>query len=81
MDPGIGTWDSLSRFGSGISMSDSSEHSHRTISIASNLTSSACSSASSLSQDSSSCCLGSCSEPDGGSSGGAGGGGGLRSKI
>uniref|UniRef100_A0A182PH39 CBS domain-containing protein n=1 Tax=Anopheles epiroticus TaxID=199890 RepID=A0A182PH39_9DIPT len=50
MDPGIGTWDSLSRFGSGISMSDG-EQSLRTISIASNLTSSACSSASSISQD------------------------------
>uniref|UniRef100_A0A182SSG4 Uncharacterized protein n=1 Tax=Anopheles maculatus TaxID=74869 RepID=A0A182SSG4_9DIPT len=63
MDPGIGTWNSLSRFGSGISMSDSEQSQHN-MSISSNLTSSACSSASSLSQDSS-CCLASCSEPDG----------------
>uniref|UniRef100_A0A182NSB0 CBS domain-containing protein n=1 Tax=Anopheles dirus TaxID=7168 RepID=A0A182NSB0_9DIPT len=65
MDPGIGTWNSLSRFGSGISMADD-EQSQRNLSIASILTSSACSSASSLSQDSS-CCLASCSEPDGSS--------------
>uniref|UniRef100_A0A182F857 CBS domain-containing protein n=1 Tax=Anopheles albimanus TaxID=7167 RepID=A0A182F857_ANOAL len=54
MDPGIGTWNSLSQFGSGISLGSAdggSEFSSRT-----SLTSSACSSASSLSQCSS-CCL------------------------